>query len=109
MLMYGDKNSDVPESLVLAQELQKARDYHNSRHLYKQFFDNNPKHHLRFKALFEVADNWFHEKKYTNAGAAFVKFIEYCDNQQSLTEKEKEWIKYYKRLALSRIEAIKKA
>lgn len=64
---------------------------------------NNPEHHLRF----EVADNWFHENKYANAGAGFSEFIKYCDSQQSLTEEERGWVKYYRQLALSRIKEIK--
>ncbi len=106
--MNKNLNVDIPEILVLAQELQKARDYYNSRNLYKKFFDNNPNHYLRFKALFEVADNWFHEKKYSNAEVAFVEFINYCDKQQSLTEQENDWIKYYRQLAMSRIKNIKR-
>lgn len=105
--MYKDVGAAIPESLILAQNLQKARAYSSSRGLYKKFFDNNPGHYLRFKALFEVADNWFHEKKYANAEAGFTEFIKYCDSQQSLTEEEKGWVKYYRQLALSRIKEIK--
>ncbi|HYF83479.1 MAG TPA: hypothetical protein VEB00_10695 [Clostridia bacterium] len=106
--MHKDVDFHIPKSLVLAQELQKGRDYYNSRNLYNDFFINNQNHYLRFKALFEVADNWFHEKKYANAEISFSEFINYCDKQQNLTEQEKEWIKYYRQLALSRIKEISK-
>ena len=104
--MCTDKRSKIPEDLIFAQELQKARDYSSSRKLYKDFFDNNPDHYLRFKALFEVADNWYHQKNYEFAQKAFLKFIEYCNSQINLTEQENDWIKYYKRLAISRINSI---
>lgn len=99
---------DIPETLVLAQDFQKARQYRLSRKLYSEFFSENPKHPLRFKALFEVADNWFHEKNAKEAIAGFLDFIEYCEGEKSFTDEEIGWINAYRKLAESRIQEVEK-
>ena len=103
------KPYEVPNSLVMAQTFQKAHDYSLSRKLYKDFFDNNPHHPLRFKALFEVADNLFYEKKYTEALKAYEDFISYCKAVDKPSLKDLGWINAYTALAHSRIKNISKA
>lgn len=92
--------------LILAQELQKLRDYKHSREIYMQFFISNPKHYMRFKALFEVADNLYYEKNYDEAIKYYNDFLGYCDKQDSLTVEEISWINAYKELAKSRLKWI---
>lgn len=105
MKMKDEKN--IPQKLILAQDFQKARQYSLSRNLYSEFFSDNPNHPLRFKALFEVTDNWFHEKKYMEALNGFNDFVKYCDAQENLTEEEVGWINAYKQLAVSRLNLVK--
>lgn len=101
--------SKIPTELLLAQEYQKLHHYQLSRDLYTIFFENNTHHHLRFKALFEVADNWFHEGECDKALSSYHGFIEYCDSQDGLTEVEQDWVNAYKRLTYSRIERMRQA
>lgn len=44
-------------------------------------FECNDTHPLRFKALFEVADNYYHAKDYKSAKSGYKNFLEYCSNQ----------------------------
>lgn len=104
-LGYGYKN-DIPEMLILAQELQKSGDYKHSREMYMKFFSDNPRHYMRFKALFEVADNLYYEKSYNEAAQSYNNFLKYCDEQSSLTDQERSWINAYKDLAERRLKAI---
>lgn len=96
----------IPEELILAQELQKAREFQLSRNCFQAFFNANPSHCLRFKALYEVADNYFHEGLYPDAQKAYIKFLDYCKEQSKITEAEKGWISAYTALAFSRMEKI---
>lgn len=98
----------VESELILAQELQKAGEYEHSRQMYKKFYGKYPKHPMRFKALFEVADNLYYEKKYKEALKSYDKFFKYCDEQDNVTAEEISWIKAYGNLAYSRIKAIRK-
>lgn len=97
---------DVPEELIRAQEFQKAGDYLLSMRLYRRFFEENIGHELRFKALFEVADNYYHARKYTEAKQAYIYFLEYCSNQKTITLEEQKWIDAYVTLTHSRIKSI---
>ena len=99
-------NIDIPEMLIRAQELQKGGDYTYSRKLYKEFFELNDTHPLRFKAFFEVADNYFHAKDYKSAKQGYEDFLEYCLNQENTTEVELGWIGAYTKLAHSRLQLI---
>ena len=99
-------NKEIPEMLIQAQELQKAGDYTYSRRLYKEFFESNNTHPLRFKALFEVADNYYHAKDYKSAKKAYLDFLEYCSDQENTAEEEYGWIDAYTRLTKSRLEMI---
>lgn len=101
-MRYGYKK-DIPEMLVLAQELQKLRKYELSRKMYMKFFITHPKHYMRFKALFEVADNLYYEKKYDEAFECYNNFLKYCSKQDNLTDEEFGWINAYKELAKSRM------
>ncbi len=51
MLIESNK---VPETLVMAQEFQKAHEYSLSRRLYKEFFVSHPNHYLRFKHFLKL-------------------------------------------------------
>lgn len=104
-LLYR-RNSMIPNELILANELQKIGDYKLSRHLYQKFFDENPHHPLRFKALFEVADNFFHAKYYQDAKNGYELFLSYCAKQRHLSEEELGWIHAYTKLSYSRIKTI---
>lgn len=99
-------NKDIPEILIRAQELQKGGDYTYSRKLYKEFFECNDTHPLRFKALFEVADNYYHAKDYKLAKQAYEVFLTYCSNQNIVTGEERGWIDAYTKLTYSRLEII---
>lgn len=101
-------SEEIPEILILAQELQKNYEYKLSRKLYKDFFVNNPSHYLRFKALFEVADNWYYEKKYKEAIKEYNEFINYCNTYTNISIQELGWINAYKKLAYIRIKNINK-
>ncbi|URZ14072.1 tetratricopeptide repeat protein [Clostridium felsineum] len=107
MVDYKSQNY-ISQELILAQELQKSREYKRSRELYMHFFIEHPKHYLRFKALFEVADNLYYEKKYDEAVKSYNKFLNYCDEQYKLTSQEISWVNAYKNLSYSRIKAISK-
>ncbi len=98
--------SEISEDLIRAQEFQKAGEYFLSMRLYRKFFDENPEHELRFKALFEVADNYFHAKQYKSAKVEYEKFVEYCSKQNNVEECEQGWIDAYVALAHSRIKRI---
>ena len=98
----------VPYELVIAQELQKAKKYKLSRESYMSFFTTNPSHILRFKALFEVADNYFHEGLYLEAVESYDKFLDYCNEQTEITEDEKDWVNAYTSLTISRKRTINK-
>lgn len=102
---YGCKK-DIPEMLILAQALQKAGEYKRSRDIYMQFFTTHPKHFMRFKALFEVADNLYYEKKYDEAVECYNNFLNYCNEQDDLTDEEISWINAYKELTKSRFKRI---
>lgn len=99
-------NIDIPEMLIRAQEFQKGGDYTYSRKLYKEFFECNDTHPLRFKALFEVADNYYHAKDYKSAKHGYEDFLEYCSVQEDVTEQESGWIDAYIKLANSRLKKI---
>ena len=96
----------VPDELIQANELQKMGDYKLSRRLYQKFFDYNQQHPLRFKALFEVADNFFHAGCYQEARNGYDLFLSYCAEQSNLSEEELGWISAYTKLAYSRIKTI---
>lgn len=96
---------DIPEILVKAQEMQKMGDYRLSMKLYRDFFENNPCHPMRFKALFEVADNYYHAGDYSNAKTGYESFLDYCNGQHPSSE-ESGWVKEYSKLAHSRLEQI---
>lgn len=104
-MAYGYKNH-IPEMLVIAQELQKAREYERSRDMYMKFFNTHPKHCMRFKALFEAADNLYYEEKYKEAAKAYNKFLKYCDEEDNPTDEEKSWIDAYKELSGRRLRFI---
>ena len=71
--------------------------------LYARFFEEKPTHPLRFKCLFEVADNLFYEGRYAEASAAYRTFLNYCEEQQEISDEEAYWIDAYIRLTNSRI------
>lgn len=96
----------IPDELVQANELQKIGDYKLSGSLYQKFFECNPQHPLRFKALFEMADNLFHAGCYRDAKNGYERFLAYCDEQESLSEEELGWISAYTKLSYSRIKTI---
>ena len=96
---------EIPEILVKAQEMQKIGDYRLSLKLYREFFENNPSHPMRFKALFEVADNYYHAGAYDNAQIGYENFLDYC-GEQHLSSEESGWVKEYSRLAHSRLKQI---
>lgn len=98
---------EIPEILIKAQEMQKIGDYRLSMKMYKKFFENNPDHPLRFKALFEVADNCFHAGDYVNAKGKYERFLEYCAEQQ-ISFEERGWVEEYSKLAKSRIKMIQR-
>lgn len=102
------KSEELPQSLVIAQAFQKAYNYSLSRKLYKEFFDTHPHHPLRYKALFEVADNLFYEKRSTEALKAYEDFIAYCKAAKKPSSEELGWINAYTALANSRIKNIRK-
>ena len=99
-------NVSVPEELIQANELQKIGDYELSRKVYLNFFVANPEHIMRFKALFEVADNLFHAGRYAEAQQGYKKFLEYCSSQKKFTADEAGWVKAYTELSNSRIQSI---
>lgn len=86
--------------------MQKIGDYKLSGKLYQKFFDDNPQHPLRFKALFEVADNFFHAGHYQDAKCRYELFLSYCTEQENLSEEEFGWIHAYTMLSYSRIKTI---
>ena len=96
----------IPDELIKANELQKIGDYRLSRTLYQKFFDCNPHHPLRFKALFEVADNLFHAGFYRDARNGYESFLSYCAEQTEVSEEEAGWVDAYTNLACSRIKTI---
>lgn len=96
----------IPDELIRANELQKIGDYKLSRNLYQKFFDCNPEHPLRFKALFEVADNFFHAGYYQDAKNGYELFLSYCAEQEKLSDEETGWVDAYTKLAYSRIKTI---
>ncbi len=100
--------NEVPEILLQAQELQKAGDYGLSKKLYRRFFEENPEHPLRFKALFEVADNCYHAADYSDAEQGYRFFLSYCLEQNNVSEEEHKWIDAYMALSYSRLENIKR-
>ncbi|MCR4903742.1 MAG: tetratricopeptide repeat protein [Butyrivibrio sp.] len=99
-------NNLVTEELIQANEYQKIGDYKLSAKIYQQFFNDNPDHPMRFKALFEVADNLYHDKKYDEAKKQYQFFLSYCADQQQITSEEKGWVDAYTKLAYSRLENI---
>ena len=101
-------NKDIPEILIRAQELQKGGDYTYSRKLYKEFFELNDTHPLRFKVLFEVADNYYHARDYKSAKRGYEDFLEYCLSKEDTAEVEFGWIDAYTKLAHSRLKMIEK-
>lgn len=96
----------IPDELVQANELQKIGDYKLSGSLYQKFFECNPQHSLRFKALFEVADNLFYAGHYQDAKNGYELFLSYCAEQRSLSEEESGWVSAYTKLSHSRIKTI---
>ena len=96
----------IPDELIQANEQQKIGDYKLSRRLYQKFFDYNPQHPLRFKALFEVADNFFYAGCYQDARNGYELFLSYCAEQRNLSEEESGWISAYIKLSHSRIKTI---
>ena len=82
----------IPPELVFANDLQRGGHYATSGKIYQKFFDEYPSHPLRFKCLYEVADNLFYEKKYRMAKEAYHKFMTYCEQQDVITEDERSWI-----------------
>ena len=100
-------NVSVPEELIQANELQKIGDYELSRKIYQSFFESNPTHIMRFKALFEVADNFYHAGRYVEAQQGYQKFLEYCISQNNLTVDESGWVEAYTELSNSRLQTIK--
>ncbi|WP_026659622.1 tetratricopeptide repeat protein [Butyrivibrio sp. AC2005] len=96
---------DIPEILVKAQEMQKIGDYRLSMKLYRDFFENNSCHPLRFKALFEVADNYYHSGDYDSAQIGYNNFLDYCKGQSPSSD-EIGWVKEYSKLARSRLKQI---
>lgn len=100
------QNTDIPQILVFANDLQRAGDYGSSRKYYEKFLVENPAHCLRFKALFEIADNFYYEKNYREARKAYEDFQTYCRTQQDLTEYEAGWVQAYTKLAESRLKKI---
>ena len=97
---------DIPQELIYANDLQRGGQYKASRERYTRFLDENPTHPLRFKSLFEVADNLFYEKQYAKATDAYRAFIRYCESQQNVTSEEQGWIETYLKLADSRMHEI---
>lgn len=96
----------IPNELIQANELQKMGDYKLSGRFYQKFFDDNPEHPLRFKALFEVADNLFHAGCYRDAKNGYELFLSYCVKQRNLSEEEAGWVRAYTKLSQSRIKTI---
>jgi len=96
----------IPDELIKANELQKIGDYKLSRTLYQKFFDCNPQHPLRFKALFEVADNFFHAGCYQDAKNGYEFFLSYCAEQKEVSVEESGWVNAYTKLAYSRIKTM---
>lgn len=107
-MMQKKVDVTVPKELILANELQKIGDYELSRKTYQDFFDANPMHILRFKALFEVADNLYHAGRYVEARQGYLKFLEYCASQEDLSADESGWVEAYTDLSNSRLRTIKK-
>lgn len=101
------KKAPVPQILIQAQELQKNKDFINSIKLYTKFFKENPINYMRFKALFEIADNWYYQEQYKQAYEAYTEFLCYCKEQKNITEQEKSWVDAYCELAKKRIQTIK--
>lgn len=62
-------------------------------------------HPLRFKALFEVADNYYHAGDYRSAIQGYQKFLDCCSSQLDTTE-ERGWIDAYTKLSRSRLTTI---
>lgn len=104
---YRCKNG-IPYMLIEAQELQKAGEYKYSRDMYMRFFKDNPRHYMRFKALFEAADNLYYEKNYSRAKEGYNYFLKYCGGQNNLSEQESSWVSAYKALAERRLMVIDK-
>ena len=98
---------DTPQELIQANDLQRGGHYSASRSLYARFFEENPTHPLRFKCLFEVADNLYYEERYAEASEAYQTFLNYCENQQEISDEEAGWIVAYIKLANSRIHSCK--
>lgn len=71
--------------------------------MYEEFFLNNQSHVLRFKALFEIADNIFYEGKYILAEKKYLEFIEYCISQDVCTKTEHSLVEAYVKLAKRRL------
>ena len=97
---------DTPQELIRANDLQRGGHYAASGKLYARFFKKNPTHPLRFKCLFEVADNLYYEERYAEALDAYQAFINYCAGQQNTSDEEAGWIDAYIKLANSRIYSI---
>ena len=97
---------DTPQELIRANELQRGGHYAASGKLYARFFEENPSHPLRFKCLFEVADNLYYEERYAEASSAYQMFIKYCGDQKDISDEEAGWIDAYIKLANSRIDSI---
>lgn len=98
---------EVPQQLVFANDLQRAGEYAASRKYYRQFFEEHPEHTLRFKALFEIGDNYYYEKNKKKAREAYQEFQRYCSSQEELTQEEEGWVQAYQRLAQSRLSELK--
>lgn len=99
---------DVPQILIRAQEFQKFKQYDISRKLYYEFFTLNSNHPLRFKALFEIAENYFYEKNYKMALRAYLDYEQYCNSHITLSTEEELWIKGYKKLLETRFNEIER-
>lgn len=102
------QDNTVPQILIFANDMQRAGDYALSRKYYERFFRENPTHCLRFKALYEIADNYYHEKNYKKAKKGYEIFQNYCKEQRNLTDEEAGWVEAYSKLSVSRMKEMKK-
>ncbi len=100
------RENNVPQELVFANDMQRAGDYQLSRKYYKKFLLESPTHPLRFKAFFEIADNYFYENNFVKTREVYRQFQVYCKAQVQLTEEESGWVDAYSRLVMSRLQKI---
>ena len=96
----------IPALLILANDLQRAGEFAASRKCYQQYLEEYPGTCLCYKALFEVADNYFYEKEKEKARKAYGDFLAYCKEQPPATEEETGWVKAYTALTKSRLKTL---